>query len=115
MVAFLRSDSGGTLSVAEARKEAFHRCENTEEAKKIFSKVMSCPYQNISFSSLHSLYEYASRVAEQLWESIKREGRAEFESGHLAANTMSPVHYMNGFYMQTFRFQDDYGNGSHLV
>ncbi len=39
MVAFLRSDSGGTLSVAEARKEAFHRCENTEEAKKIFSKV----------------------------------------------------------------------------
>jgi len=92
--AFYRSDSGGSLSVAEAREQAFHRCENTEEAKKIFSQVMSYPYANISFNSLHSLYGYAPRVAERVWERIKGEGRAEFESGHLAANTMFPVHYM---------------------
>jgi len=93
-VAFYRSDSGGSLSVAEAREQAFHQCENTEEAKKIFSQVMSYPYANISFNSLHSLYGYAPRVAERIWERIKEEGRAEFESGHLAANTMFPVHYM---------------------
>jgi hypothetical protein len=94
MVAFYRSDSGGTLSFAEAREQSFRRCENTEEAKKIFAEVMRLPYENISFNSLHSLNGFAPRVAERIWERIKEEGRAEFESGHLAANTMSPVHYM---------------------
>ena len=50
--------------------------------------------QNISFNSLHTLYDFAPRVAEQFWESIKREGRAEFESGHAAANAVLPVGYM---------------------
>lgn len=29
-----------------------------------------------------------------MWEKLKREGRAEFESGHLAANISFPVGYM---------------------
>lgn len=94
MIAFYRSFAGGSLSAEEARERAFHRCENTEDAKKIFSRVMSYPYENISFDDLHQLCGYAPRVAERLWETIKEEGRSEFESGHLAANTMSPVHYM---------------------
>ncbi len=93
-IAFYRSFEGGSLSADEAREQAFHRCENTEEAKKIFSRVMSYPHENISFDDLHTLSGYAPRVAERLWETIKEEGRSEFESGHLAANTMSPVHYM---------------------
>ncbi|MGI8493817.1 MAG: hypothetical protein ACR2L1_00705, partial [Pyrinomonadaceae bacterium] len=93
-IAFYRSFAGGSLSAEEARERAFHRCENTEEAKKIFSRVMSYPYENISFDDLHTLSGYAPRVAERLWETIKDEGRSEFEAGHLAANTMSPVHYM---------------------
>ena len=94
MVAFYRQDSGGSMSIEEAREKAFHRCENTEEAKKIFQKVMSYPFHNIFFSDLHSLYGYAPRVAERLWETVKDEAQTEFESGHLAANTMFPVHYM---------------------
>lgn len=94
MVAFHRSDSGGALSVEEARERAFHRCIDDEDAKRIFSEVMSRSYDSIYFYNLHSLYEHAPRVAERLWESIKREGRAEFESGHAAANTMLPVDYM---------------------
>lgn len=94
MVAFYRRDSSGSMNIEEAREKAFHRCENTEEAKAIFQKVMSYPIHNIFFSDLHSLYGYAPRVAERLWETIKEEGRNEFESGHLAANTIAPVHYM---------------------
>ena len=94
MVAFYRQDSRGSLSVEEARERAFHQCENTEEAKKIFQKVMSYSFHNIFFNDLHSLYGYAPRVAERLWERVKSEGQTEFESGHLAANTMFPVHWM---------------------
>jgi hypothetical protein len=94
MIAFYRSDSGGMLSVAEAREKAFHKCENNEEAKKIFGEIMRHSHENISFNALHGLHGYAPRVAERIWEKIKEEARAEFESGHLAANTMSPVHYM---------------------
>ncbi len=94
MVAFYRRDSGGSLSIEEAREKAFHRCENTEEAKAIFQNVMSHPFHNIFFNDLHGLYGYAPRVAERLWERIKNEAQSEFESGHLAANTMFPVDYV---------------------
>ncbi len=73
---------------------AFHKCFNEEEAKEIFSQLMSYSLDNISFNKLHTLFDFAPRVAERFWESIKREGRKEFESGHLAANTMLPVGYM---------------------
>lgn len=94
MVAFCRSFAGGSLSLEEAQTRAFRQCENVEEAKEIFSEIMNYPYENISFNSMHSLWGFAPRVAERLWEKIKDEGRKEFESGHLAANTMFPVPYM---------------------
>ena len=37
-------------------------------------------------------------VAEWFWEAAKREGRKEFESGHLAANITFPVGYMKGLW-----------------
>jgi hypothetical protein len=49
---------------------------------------------NIDFDDLDGLFEFAPRVAEHLWEEVKKEGRKEFESGHLAANAMLPVGYM---------------------
>jgi hypothetical protein len=93
-VAFYRSEAGGSLPVDEARTRAFHACENEEEAKLLFESLMSKPIHSVDFNSLSELYAGAPRVAERLWELIKKEGRAEFESGHLAANTMFPVPHM---------------------
>jgi hypothetical protein len=93
-VAFYRSEAGGSLSVDEARTRAFHACENEEEAKALFESLMSKPLPSVDFNSLGELYAAAPRVAERLWELIRSEGGAEFESGHLAANTMFPVPHM---------------------
>jgi hypothetical protein len=93
-VAFYRSEAGGSLSVDEARTRAFHVCENEEQAKALFDSLMNKPLHSVDFNSLSELYAGAPRVAERMWEMIKTEGRAEFESGHLAANTMFPVPHM---------------------
>ena len=52
MVAFHRRDSGGSLTIEEAREKAFHRCKNTEEAKAIFQKVMSYLFHNRHLSKI---------------------------------------------------------------
>jgi hypothetical protein len=93
-VAFYRSEAGGSLSIEEARARAFHGCENKEEAKKQFSRMMSLPLESLSFIDLAELRSFAPRVAERFWERAKQEGRKEFESGHLAANITFPVGYM---------------------
>lgn len=97
-VAFYRSPMGGSLSVDEARAEAFHACTNREEATKIFDKLMGLPLDCLNFVDLQELYSYAPRAAEGFWEMAKGEGRREFESGHLAANITFPEGYMKGLW-----------------
>lgn len=94
MVAFHRSPLGGLLSIEEARKRAFHACTDEGEAKKRFSELMSLPLESLNFVDLMELQSFSPRVAERFWERAKREGRNEFESGHLAANITFPVGYM---------------------
>ncbi len=94
MVAFHKSPSGGSLSTDEARKRAFHACDNKEEAKKRFRSMMGLPLESLNFVDLMELHSLAPRVAERFWERAKQEGRKEFESGHLAANITFPVGYM---------------------
>jgi hypothetical protein len=55
---------------------------------------MRMPLDMLNFVDLMELQEYAPRVAEWMWEHAKREGRKEFESGHLAANIAFPAGYM---------------------
>lgn len=93
-VAYYRSASGGSLSIDEARKAAFHPCENKEEAKKHFQEMMRLPLESLNFIDLQELQNLAPRVAERFWERAKREGANEFISGHLAANITFPVGYM---------------------
>lgn len=93
-VAFYKSPDGGSLSTEEARTRAFHACDNKEEAKKQFRSMMGLPLENLNFADLFELHSFAPRVAERFWERAKREGRKEFESGHLAANITFPVGYM---------------------
>ncbi len=95
-VAFYRSEAGGALSPGEARKAAFHPCTNKEEAKKELNMMLSLPLESLSFSDLMQLQSFSPRAAEKFWERAKREGRKEFESGHLAANIAFPVGYMKG-------------------
>jgi len=97
-VAFHRSTAGGSLTLEEARAEAFHACTNQEEAKKEFDTLMSLPLNCLNFVDLSELYSHSPRVAEGFWEMTKMEGRAEFESGHLAANITFPEDYMKGMW-----------------
>lgn len=56
--------------------------------------MMALPVESLNFVDLQELHSFAPRVAERFWERAKREGRKEFESGHLAANITFPVGYM---------------------
>ena len=94
MVAFYKSPIGGSLSTDEARANAFHACKNVDEAKEKFRKMLRLPVENLNFIDLDELHIFAPRVAERLWERTKKEGRKEFESGHLAANITFPEGYM---------------------
>ncbi len=93
-VAYYRSPDGGSLPAEEARARAFHACENEEEAKERFSTLMELPLESLNFLDLMELQYEAPRVAERFWERAKREGRKEFESGHLSANIAFPAAYM---------------------
>lgn len=93
-VAYHRSPIGGSLSIEEARKRAFHACTDEGEAKERFSELMGLPLERLNFVDLMELQSFSPRVAERFWEHAKREGRKEFESGHLAANITFPVGYM---------------------
>jgi hypothetical protein len=93
-VAYHKSALGGGLSSEEARAKAFHACGNAEEAIKVFNTMLQLPVSALNFVDLLKLYDYAPRVAERFWERVKLEGRAEFESGHLAANVNFPVSHL---------------------
>lgn len=93
-VAFYKTSAGGSLSVEDARAKAFHACTSKEEAKEHFKEIMELPIDLLNFVDLMKLQNEAPRVAEWLWEQTKREGRKEFESGHLAANITFPEGYM---------------------
>jgi len=97
-VAYCRSNAGGSLSLDEARQEAFHTCTDEEEALKIFDSLMSLPLEHLNFVDLAELQSYSPRSAEWIWEKLKQEGRAEFESGHLATNITFPEGYMKGMW-----------------
>jgi hypothetical protein len=97
-VAYYRSKEGGSLPIEEARARSFHACNNLEEAKKEFDMLMGLPLECLNFVDLAELFSFAPRVAERFWEHAKREGRNEFESGHLAANVTFPVGYMKGLW-----------------
>ena len=93
-VAFYKSAEGGLLSTEEARKRAFHACHDKEAAKRLFRQLARLPLESLNFVDLDALHDIAPRVAEKLWEKVKKEGRKEFISGHLAANIAFPVGYM---------------------
>ena len=97
-VAFYKSSEGGLLSTEEARAKAFHDCDNQKEAKERFCHLARTPMENLSFGALDELHDLAPRVAERLWETVKKEGRKEFTSGHLAANANFPVGFMKQFW-----------------
>lgn len=93
-VAFYRSEEGGCLPVAEARSRAFHPCTDEKEALKLFDEMLALPLDRLRFIDLLELQSFSPRTAEWFWEKAKNEGRAEFESGHLAANITFPAGYM---------------------
>lgn len=93
-VAFYRSQMGGSLSLEEARANAYHACKDEEEARRIYDKMMSYPLDNLDFVQLYEMWPVAPRIAEGIWEMLKDEAGDKFESGHLATEAMYPTHYM---------------------
>jgi hypothetical protein len=93
-VAYFRSEQGGSLSLEEARAQAYHACKDEDEAKRIFDKLMSYPLDIINFVDLSEMWPVAPRLAEGFWEMLKDEARDEFESGHLASKALVPVGWL---------------------
>lgn len=93
-VAYYRSKRGGALSIEEARANAYHACENEEEARRIYDKIMSYPLDIIDFVDLGEMWPVAPGLAQELWEKLKSDAGEEFESGHLASKAVAPVHHM---------------------
>lgn len=94
-MAYYTSVEGGALTTKEARSKAFHECTNREEALKHFEMLIRSHVGSLSFTDLLGLQQFAPRVAERLWERIKREGQKEFQSGYLSANITFPPDYQN--------------------
>lgn len=93
-VAYYRSKMGGSLSLEEARANAYHACKDEEEAKRIYDEMMSYPLDCLDFVDLYKMWPVAPGLAEGIWEKIKAEAGDQFESGHLATEAMYPEHYM---------------------
>lgn len=93
-VAYYRSESGGSLSLEEARKEVYRRNITNEEAGQLLDKIISMPTEHIGFDHLLELNGNSPATAQNMWEMIKREAQNEFESGHLAAEAFEPADYM---------------------
>lgn len=93
-VAYYRSKEGGSLSLDEARANAYRQCKDEEQAKELFDQLMSISVDSIGFADLSELNSYSTAMAQNVWEVIKREAQDEFESGHLAACAFEPVDYM---------------------
>ncbi len=90
-VAYFRSKEGGGLSWEEAQARACDFCENEEQAKALYEQLMSQSVSNIRFIDLARMWNINPGFSEHLWESIKTDGREEFESGYLAGNNLIPV------------------------
>ena len=93
-VAYYRSQGGGSLSLEEARANAYHACKDMEEAQRLYDKLMSYPLDILDFVDLYEMWPVAPRIAEGIWEKIKDEAADKFASGHLATEAMYPEHYM---------------------
>jgi uncharacterized cysteine cluster protein YcgN (CxxCxxCC family) len=91
-IAYFRSEEGGSLSNEEAREKIYsEQIEDEEACQKLFEYLMTIPVDWISFSQLWDLARDSTNTAENVWELIKREAANEFESGHLAANSLEPL------------------------
>ena len=91
-VSYYRSAEGGALSFEEARERVYNTEVKDEAAyKELFENIMTIPVDWISFSQLWELSRESASSAENVWEWIKGEARNEFESGHLAAESLEPI------------------------
>jgi hypothetical protein len=93
-VAYFRSPAGGSLPLEEAQARAYHPCRDEAEARAEISRLMSYPLDLVNFVDLLPLLDSAPEMAERFWELMKKQGRAEFETGHLASKSLAPVDYM---------------------
>ncbi|HRH43841.1 MAG TPA: hypothetical protein PKY82_19575 [Pyrinomonadaceae bacterium] len=93
-VAYYTSEEGGSLSVEEARAAAYREKLTDEEAIKLFESLMRRSTETINFLQLLELHRNSPRMAQNVWEMIKREAAREFESGHRAAAVFEPADYM---------------------
>lgn len=90
-VAFYRSPVGGNLSPEEAWAAVYRDCGDAELARLELAELQAQPLDTISFADLLPIVSVAPRLAEQVWEHIKSEAQAEFESGHLATRAVTSV------------------------
>jgi hypothetical protein len=91
---YYRSEAGGALSPEAARKAVYRQKITDDEAIELFDILMSKSTDQINFWHLMELYDNSPRMAQNMWEMIKREAAQEFETGHRAASAFEPADYM---------------------
>jgi hypothetical protein len=90
-ITYFRSDAGGSLSLEEARKRAFKKCQDDEEARRLCAWIKRSPVDTVSFYELAQLWDFTPQAAEEAWKLIKIEAAKEFKSGHLASRASLPT------------------------
>lgn len=91
--AYLRSEKGGSLPPDEAREKAFEHLDE-DGAARVLAHLNGVPVDSISFLDLAELWSASPHHAEGMWQMIKDEAQADFESGHMAAGVFAPVEWM---------------------
>lgn len=92
-IARYRSEEGGNLTLDEAVEKATHKIDE-QRAAEVFERVLTHSTEIVDFNDLHELWTYSPEEAEFVWSEMKREGRREFMTGHLAATVFEPVDWM---------------------
>lgn len=90
-IAFYRSPAGGNLAPEEAWATVYRECDDKELAQIALAEIQTLPFDLITLADFIPLATVAPRLAEVVWERLKGEAQAEFESGHLATRAVTSV------------------------
>jgi hypothetical protein len=93
-VAYYRSKKGGALTEVEAWAIVYGREPDSDTTHEIYDEIKSYPVNRISFLDLARMWRVDPHFAQALWEMLKQEASEEFESGHLASQSMTPSQFI---------------------
>jgi hypothetical protein len=92
-VAYYRSKKGGALTEEEAWAVVYGRDHENDATSQIYDEIKRYPVNRISFLDLARMWRVDPHFAQALWEMLKQDASEDFESGHLAGQSMTPTQF----------------------